>query len=391
MADAVALAPTSTNTNAPTTAPSTAPTLMPQRFAASIDDAVLGGRHFHRVVLGATRTGQQWRINAQADDFDGYAEYRPGQVLARLARLSIPDSASKTQLETLLTNEHISLPALDVVIDQFELASKQLGRLEVQAVNQRAAGSLAPPAQGLGRTPTEWRIHKLWLTHADASFKSSGVWNGKSVDLPFVLDINDSGHLLTRLGLPGTLKGGKGQLQGRVGWLGSPLALHYPSLAGQVKLDLAKGQFLKIDPGAGRLLSVISLQALPKLLTLDFRDVFSEGFAFDSVAGDARITAGVVATQNLQMKSVLALVSLEGSADLARETQNLHVLVLPDVNAGGVSVLAAIINPIVGVATYLAQLVLRRPVVAAATKEYRIEGSWREPVVTQIKDAKAEP
>ena len=34
------------------------------------------------------------------------------------------------------------------------------------------------------------------------------------------------------------------------------------------------GQFTKIDPGIGKLLGVLSLQALPRRLQLDFRDVF---------------------------------------------------------------------------------------------------------------------
>ncbi|MGC5209903.1 AsmA-like C-terminal region-containing protein, partial [Escherichia coli] len=59
------------------------------------------------------------------------------------------------------------------------------------------------------------------------------------------------------------------------------------TLAGQVHMDVHSGQFLKVDPGAAKLLGVLNLQALPRRLTLDFRDVFSEGFAFDTVAGTA--------------------------------------------------------------------------------------------------------
>jgi uncharacterized protein YhdP len=119
--------------------------------------------------------------------------------------------------------------------------------------------------------------------------------------------------------------------------------------------------------------------------------VSSDGFAFDSLSGDAQISDGVLTSKNLQMKSVLALVSMDGSLDLAKETQNLHVLVLPDINAGGVSLLATLINPVVGAATYLAQLVLRRPLVAAATKEYNIQGSWQEPKITQSKNPATQP
>jgi uncharacterized protein YhdP len=64
---------------------------------------------------------------------------------------------------------------------------------------------------------------------------------------------------------------------------------------------IEKGQFLKSEPGAARLLGVLSLQALPRRLMLDFSDVFGEGFAFDFVRGDVRIEQGVATTNNFQM------------------------------------------------------------------------------------------
>ena len=71
---------------------------------------------------------------------------------------------------------------------------------------------------------------------------------------------------------------------------------------------------------------VLNLQALPRRLALDFRDVFYEGFAFDSVAGHVNIDRGMATTRNLQIKGVNAVVQLEGSADIAKETQQLRVV-----------------------------------------------------------------
>ncbi|MDI9335280.1 MAG: AsmA-like C-terminal region-containing protein [Cytophagales bacterium] len=372
----------------------TTSTYLPQQIAAEIGTLRVANRDFAHIVLGASKLKDTWRINAEATNFSGYAEYRSpatqetGQFYARLQRLTLPDTDTKSRIEKFLQEAPpSSLPALDVVVDEFELIGKKIGRIEISAVNQRAKSYL-----GKG-TAQEWRLEKLNITNPESELKATGVWTpadertaSRRVDLQFNLDVADSGALLTRFGQPGTLKDGKGNLQGRIAWMGSPLALHYPTLTGQIKLDMTKGQFLKVDPGSGgRFLSVLSLQALPRLLQLDFRDVFSDGFAFDSVAGDAKIIEGVLSSDNLQMKSVLALVSLNGSVDLAKETQQLHVRVLPDINAGGVSLLATLINPIVGAATYLTQLILRRPVVAANTKEFQINGSWRDPQVIQIK------
>ena len=62
---------------------------------------------------------------------------------------------------------------------------------------------------------------------------------------------------------------------------GPPTALHLPAWAGRCRWQVDNGQFAQLEPGVGRLLGVLSLQALPRRITLDFQDVFSEGFAFD--------------------------------------------------------------------------------------------------------------
>ena len=111
---------------------------------------------------------------------------------------------------------------------------------------------------------------------------------------------------------------GKGRMEGQVAWLGSPLSLDYPSMDGAFYVNVEAGQFLKADPGMAKLLGVLSLQSLPRRLALDFRDVFSEGFAFDFVRGDVTIQDGIAATNNLQMKGVNAAVLMEGRADIAK-------------------------------------------------------------------------
>jgi uncharacterized protein YhdP len=131
-------------------------------------------------------------------------------------------------------------------------------------------------------------------------------------------------------------------------------------------------------------LGVLSLQALPRRLTLDFRDVFSDGFSFDFVRGDIKIEQGIAKTNNLQMKGVNAAVLLEGSSDLAKTTQDIRAVIVPEINAGTASLVAAVINPAIGLGTFLAQLILRRPLIEAATSEYRIEGTWENPKYTKI-------
>jgi uncharacterized protein YhdP len=117
---------------------------------------------------------------------------------------------------------------------------------------------------------------------------------------------------------------------------------------------------------------------------LDFRDVFSEGFAFDAFRGDVTIQQGMASTNNLQMKGVNAAVMMEGRADIARETQDLKVVVVPEFNAGTASLFYGTINPMLGLTSYLAQYFLSRPLVKANTQEFHVSGSWSDPQVNKV-------
>jgi uncharacterized protein YhdP len=313
-----------------------------------------------------------------AEQLAGYVEYRAntdaahaGRIYARLARLALPPAEAST-VENLLAEAPATVPALDIVIDNFELRGKKLGRIEIEGVNRGAR---------------EWRLNKLALTNPEAQLSGSGQWQAGAsprMVMDFKLDLADSGAFMERLGFAGTLRGGKGRVAGQVSWAGSPLAFHVPSLDGKLNIALDNGQFLKAGPGAARLFSVLSLQSLPRRLMLDFRDVFQEGFAFDNVTGDVTIDDGVAATRNLRLRGVQAAVLMEGSADLQRETQDLRVIVVPEINAGTASLAYAVINPAVGLGSFVAQLFLRRPLMAASTREFTVQGSWAEPKVERV-------
>ncbi len=358
-----------------------ASSFLPTLIALRAQELVFGGRTLHNVVLGGTREGALWRANIDAAELSGYAEYRhsqAGRLYARLARLKIARSEA-TAVESLLDEQPGTLPALDVVVDDFELFGHRLGRAEIDAVNRGGAGR-------------EWRLNRLALVNPDATFSAQGSWagvagaaaNARRTQMDFKLDIADAGALLGRFGMKDVVRRGRGRLEGEVSWNGSPFSLDYPSLGGQLQVNVESGQFLKADPGIAKLLGVLSLQALPRRLTLDFRDVFSEGFSFDFVRGDVKIDQGVASTNNLQMKGVNAAVLMDGSADLARETQNLRVVVVPEINAGTAALVATAINPAIGLGAFLAQMVLSRPLVAAATQEFRIEGTWTDPRITRV-------
>ncbi len=353
----------------------------PDALALRARELVIAGKSFANVLIGATREDDGlWLANVNSDHASGAVTWRPaqganqGRLSARLARLTIPEG-TRTQLTQMLDAPPTELPAFDVVANEFEYAGHPLGRLELVANN-------------VGSGPNAvWQVSKLEFDNPDGKLTASGQWQRtaeggpRRVAMKLELDFSDAGKLLGRFGMPGALRGGEGRLEGDLAWRGSPFALDYPSLAGNLKLTTAKGQFLKADPGVARLLGVLSLQALPRRITLDFRDVFSEGFAFDAVTATADVAGGVLTTHDFKMRGVNATVLIDGSADLQKETQNLHVLVLPEVNAASASLAYALLNPAVGLGTLVAQWLLRDPLSKAFSHEFDITGTWSDPQV----------
>jgi uncharacterized protein (TIGR02099 family) len=375
---------------------------LPSVMAVRARELQVEGRTLHNVVMGGSREGRAWRANVDSGELSGYVEYRQGQaagagrLFARLARLNLA-AAEASDVEALLEQPG-TIPALDIVVDDFVLKGKRFGRLEIDAINRGAA---AVAREGGVR---EWRLNKLSLTMPEAVFTASGNWAPVNAQAPqpvpapgargpterrrtamrFKLDIADAGGLLARFGMKDIVRRGRGSMEGNVAWVGSPLAFDYPTLTGSFNVNVEAGQFLKADPGLAKLLGVLSLQSLPRRLALDFRDVFSEGFSFDFVRGDVAIDQGIASTNNLQMKGVNAAVLMEGKADIARETQNLKVVVVPEINAGTASLVATVINPALGLGSFLAQLFLRQPLMRAATQEFHIDGTWADPRVTKV-------
>jgi uncharacterized protein (TIGR02099 family) len=374
---------------------------LPDTFAIRAGEIKLGGRKLSNIVMGGSREGQTWRANMDAQELNGYLEYRqatgasPGRVYARLARLTLAQSSAQ-EVEALLNEQPASIPALDIVVEDLELRGTRLGRVDIEAVNRGAASVMR---DGDVR---EWRLNKFNITTPQAVFTSSGNWatvnalatpsgparssatERRRTVMNFKLDIADAGGLLTRFGMNDVVRRGKGRLEGQIAWLGSPLQPDYPSMSGAFGVNVETGQFLKADAGAAKLLGVLSLQSLPRRLALDFRDVFSEGFAFDFLRGDIRVEQGIAKTNNLQMKGVSAAVLMDGRADIAGETQDIKVVVIPEINAGTASLIATAINPAIGLGSFLAQWFLRKPLIEAATQEFHVNGSWTNPQVTRV-------
>lgn len=360
---------------------------IPQRISLSVGRLQLQERELEDITADLSHHAGVWHGQLQAKNFVGNVEYREpsgkqdaGLLYARLSHLSIPksDTHGLHQLDADTTPEIRHLPALDVEVDKLEIAGKSLGKLQLKARNT------------IGPYGRDWMLEQFYLETPEARWKANGSWGAtaqagpRATHLSFLLEMDSSGKLLSRFGLPGVIRDGQGRLSGNIAWQGSPITPDWHSMDGGVHMQVEKGQFLKVEPGMGKLLSVLSLQSLTRRISLDFRDVFSQGFAFDYIRGDIAVEQGIARTNNLQMKGLNAAVLMEGQANLTHETQDLKVVVIPEINAMTASLAATAINPVIGLGSFLAQMFLRGPLMEAATRTFHVHGTWEDPVVEPI-------
>lgn len=366
---------------------------LPNRFAVHIGTLTLLKRHWESVIVGASRDKGNWQANIASNQVSGHIAWLPGPVKgspgtlqARLARLVIPSASENDLLGQAMSAPAQNMPSIDLVVNELIVRDHNIGSLEVDAHNSEEDG-----------VPV-WQLDKLNISNPDATLTATANWRtatqlGANADeepqkrtvFDFKLDIKDAGALLERAGKPRTLKGGSGTLSGKVVWLGGPTHIDYPTLNGNLAVDLEHGQILKVDPGVAKLLGVLSLQSLARFATLNFRDVIGEGLPFESVKGTGQITDGIGRTENFQMVTAPARAQMTGSVDLAQETQDLHVHIVPTISAGAGVVAATVINPLIGLAALVADFALSKSISKAFALDYAITGPWSKPHVERVR------
>jgi uncharacterized protein (TIGR02099 family) len=333
-------------------------------------------RQVHNLALKATSDAAGWSAVIDADEIAGRLSYQAkgnGQLVARLLHLSVPRAsgdAKPAEGRNGLSAKPADLPDVDFAAERFSLRGKELGRVELAAQ----------------RDGSDWRVDKLTAATPEASLRANGRWRdgaAASSELDFTVEASDGGRFLERLGYRGMVSGAKSRLGGSLRWQGDPAAIDYASLSGELKMSAEEGEFLEIEPGLGKLISLMNLQALPRRITLDFRDVFSKGFRFDHIDAASRLDNGVMQLREFRMRGPAAEVAMSGEVDLAQETQNLKVRVVPSLG-GSASTVLGIVNPVAGVAAALAQQVLKNPLGQIFAHEFEVTGGWADPKVVKL-------
>ena len=377
----MAVFPEASRANAPTAA--TAPPLGLRGIDMRLGRVRYAGRELAKVAAKLEQAGDEWRGTLDSPIIAGTVQWRSegrGRLSARLARLAIPEARQEAAASQSPSHDP---PALDVVAERFDFRGRTLGKLEIKADYARPDAAGAAPVPG-----EEWRIEKLDITSPHAQWRSTGSWRrtgtGALTSMTVGLDVPSLNGLLGQFGYGDYVTRGTGRLEGKLAWPGHPHDFSTSILSGSLEVRAQRGQFAKLEPGAGKLLGLLSLQSLPRRVTLDFRDIFSDGFAFESIEGSVKIARGIMLTDHFAISGPSALVSLSGEVSLPQETQTLTLRVVPEMGESAAVAATVLGTPVLGLSTLLISKLLSNPIGKVVAYEYLVTGSWDNPVVTKL-------
>jgi uncharacterized protein YhdP len=132
------------------------------------------------------------------------------------------------------------------------------------------------------------------------------------------------------------------------------------------------------------MLGLLSLTELPRRLSMDFRDVFDDGFSFDEAKGTMQLENGTSHTDDMLLSSTAAEISIVGSTDLVAQTFDYEFAVRPGVSKT-LPVIGAIAGGPIGAAAGIAlQAILRDALGEAAEARYTIRGPWEDALIEPV-------
>jgi uncharacterized protein YhdP len=234
-------------------------------------------------------------------------------------------------------------------------------------------------------------LDQLTATNPSFTVKAQGEWRGKDAGLGFIkgsLSSTDVQATLAQLGNAGVISAKTGRVDFDLHWVGAPTADALRETTGRVKVALDKGQLLSVKPGAGRVLGLASIAALPRRLFGDFSDVTDKGLAFDTARGDFEFRGGNVYTDNVLIRGPSAEIGLIGRIGLKDKDYDQTAVVTGNISSTfPIAGLAG--GPVVAGVVLLFTQVFKQPLNGLTRAYYRITGGWDNPTIERINSAGA--
>ncbi len=281
-------------------------------------------------------------------------------------------SASSTKSKIVVDVK--SLPAISFFANRVQYNDMLLGRVTFK---------MMPISSGL--SIPNFSINSSWI-----NLQADGEWtqfrNGMTTHLQGNAISPNVSNFLNSLGFDvHNFISSKGTVIFDLNWHDAPYKLSLGVLNGRASLNLGPGRIVDIGQDSakmdlGRMLSIFSLQSIPRRLSLNFSDVFQKGYSFDSVKGDFAFRNGSAFTNNLRFSGPVASVSINGRIGLRDKDYDFMLAVTPYITSGLPIAATLVGGPVVGLAALAVNTVVSSQVSKVTNYYYSVTGPWNQPV-----------
>ncbi|KTD78418.1 YhdP family protein [Legionella waltersii] len=270
------------------------------------------------------------------------------------------------------------IPNLNLRIDNLSIGQLMIGNVTLKSHS----------------TPEQWKIDYCRVDSPYYQINIEGDWNKKNnkhqTTLQSRMNLKDLAKSLKYWSISPAVDAKKGYMEFRGGWNGRLYDFSLSNLNGTMYMQLKNGRITHLSPeteeklGLGKLLSILSLQTIPRRLKLDFSDLSNEGYSFDVYKGNFNIKRGIMTTSKSYIDGPVAYADMKGDLDLVHNLYDLNLRISPHITASLPVVATIAGGPIAGLAAWVANKIINQSMQKITGYTYKVSGPWDNPIVQQL-------
>ena len=235
--------------------------------------------------------------------------------------------------------------------------------------------------------PHGYDINDLVVDSTEFTLQGQGHWQTVDEQITFLTGniLSDNfGKTFNAWGLGNSIQNSKGSISFILDWNDIPLNFSLEKIKGEVNLELKLGQIIGVNPGIGRIISLLSLENIQRRLKLDFKDLTTEGFTFDLLKGKFDLNYGKILVDEILINGPSANINLNGEAFIATKKVNVKMTVVPKTSTT-IPLVASIAagNPAVGAAIWAIDKVTDSKINELTKHQYKVNGTWDHPEINE--------
>ena len=344
----------------------------------SVKNFYLAGARVKNIQV-TSKLPDPWYFKVEGEGTSGWVRWLfadkaiPARLMANLQHLVITSQEQPEGAETTGGMRPQALPEMNISVANLNWAERDLGSIKLIAKRS---------LQGI-------EFETLDLDSKALVFTGSGAWlerdGRQSTRFHAGIQGGELGELALLLKTGSVVKGGKLDGSIQLNWPGSPADFSLATVEAEFDLRAEDGRLVSVDKGgAGKLLSLFSLNTLQRRLTLDFSDVFKEGFTFDEMRGHFVVMDGDAFTNDFTIKGSSATIDIAGRTGLVAQDYDQLVTVTPQVSSTLPIAGAIAGGPAIGAAVFLADKLVGDKFNRITRIQYQVTGSWDKPVYKKL-------